>query len=138
MSVRKGEFVRVTDTHSEYDGMLGRVRVVRPSGVVEVEFGRLSEVAPSIFKQSEVALTLVNPEEIADFFYGEWGWHGIVILHHPLNTKTFCRNRLCLNWVTQRVLINLYGCVCEADVCDTCARSWAGVRVDTIPFIRQL
>ena len=134
MNVRKGEFVRVTDTRSVYDGKLCKVRGLRPGGIVEVEFGKASGLAPSIFRQSELKPVLVSPEETATFLFGRDWWHHVSMLADPLNVRTLCYNRLCVNTVTQRVMVNLSGCVCEVDVCDGCALSWAGARADTFPF----
>lgn len=74
-----------------------------------------------------------TPENKALMLYGSNYWHHIRYFTEPLNPDKLCMREDCPNQRTSRIMVNIWGTVCEYDVCDKCKEDWHGKCCDEFP-----
>ena len=146
--ILKGSVVTITDPESSFNGTQGLLEedALDARQVVKVRFGKeysylfgfdfSNETAvidiPAICLRQEADFT---PENRAKRVFGNNHWHHLYTFKDPFSLAAGhdCQYEPCGNKATQRILVNIWGCICEYETCATCAERWHGKMVDGFP-----
>lgn len=75
-----------------------------------------------------------TPKNRANKLFTRSGWHSLSTLTEPINPTKECMHKDCVDGKrTTRIMVNIWGSVCEYDVCDVHATQYHGSRLDDFP-----
>ncbi len=79
-----------------------------------------------------------TPENRADRLFPRH-WHHFAVFDDPWDPaqNRDCQHLPCGAKATKRVMVNVWGTVCELEMCDSCATQWHGKRVEDVPAKRS-
>jgi hypothetical protein len=147
-TIPKGSVVTILAPESSFQGMQGVLNedAIDPTQEVVVEFG--GECAYMFgWNYSGERLLLTFPAEQlrrdADFtlenrvnrLFGKTCWHTLYSYPELFDVLAGhdCQREGCHAKATRRILVNVWGCVCEYEACEFCAKQWHGKMVDSFP-----
>jgi hypothetical protein len=147
-AISRGTVVTVFTPDTVFTGKQGILEVdaTNPTQDVGVRFGReLSYLFGFSFKPEgevvEFPAGQLRPD--ADFtieirverLFGRNCWNQVYSFKKPFDPAAGheCNREGCTARATKRILVNIWGTVCEHEVCGPCAEQWHGKLVDDFP-----
>ena len=127
----QGEVVEIKDDGDE-DGNIG----VMPGPDGERYLGYCRNDSERIVRYEESDLRLDNDWTAENRTHRLFGnnWHHVYTFSLPLDPEQDCMHKDCDNKRSARIMVNIWGTVCEFDVCDSHRDEWHGNCADEFPF----
>lgn len=132
---KQAEIVEIADDGNE-DGNIGVI--LGRDGEHLVGYCRTDEERIVHFKENELHLDDDwSPMNKAFKLFGPDMWHRVLSLKRPFDPERDCMHEGCYKKNTFRAMINIWGSVCEADLCDVHCEEWHGKCVESFPWKKQ-
>ncbi len=149
MSLQVGNIVTVTLAGSPFNGKQAEIVEIKDDGNEEgnigIIFGHDGEHLLGYcqndsertvrFKEDELRLDSDwTPMNKAYKLFGPHMWHSLFIAKKPFDPEGSCMHKDCEKKNTVRIMVNIWGSVCEADVCDAHREEYHGKCMDAFPW----
>ncbi|MFH1207335.1 MAG: hypothetical protein V1668_01885 [Patescibacteria group bacterium] len=144
MDIILGDVVTMTNRELRFYHSQAKVVAIAVDGEIGVQIGPKDRDF-LFFDESKNKVFWVVPEDLrkeADWdwenrviaVFGKMMWHSFYGLEGAINPDLECMGKDCLGKRAKRILFNIWGSVCEADVCDDCAKEFHGKSMDSFPW----
>lgn len=74
-----------------------------------------------------------SPENMAIILFGQNHFHSLYVLKEKFVPEEECSHKECHEPNTQRIMVNVWGCVAQHDVCAKHAKQYHGKMIDNFP-----
>lgn len=144
--IPRGSVVTVLSRDNEFEGKQGILEedAISPDAEIKVKFGKEYSYLFGPFRGCEVSVQIradqlrkdsdFTPENRAQRLF-EGRWNVVYTLRDPFdpNAGHDCQRESCEKKATRRILVNIWGTVCEYETCEECGEVWHGKLVDDFP-----
>lgn len=146
VEIEEGNIVKVYGTETSFDGaygIVGKVFIGEEKENVGVTFGKdKSHLFGFQFKKNGIMMfSDKNLEVVEDFpveVKAEHLFKGSYMVirspKEPLDKNSECRHDNCLQKAEKRAMVNIWGSVCEVDVCSQHFDEYNGHLIDSFPW----
>lgn len=144
--LKVGDIVKMGNNRSDYFcDALGEVVEIVPGQEKSIGVRLHSELSHLFSRPLEEQILFFSPDDFVNIL-SEWplevqarrlfkkNWIVLSELNEPFTVERLCMVDGCLENRERRCLVNIWGNVCQVDVCDGHAQDYHGKCIDSFPF----